>query len=253
MKVIHKKTLPMHKIKIINTKLLTLIFATVMMSGCAFNKQKESDSFEYQEDKPLLPLIGENEAGAEGYYASQSTDANSEELKIEMYPGTGKFINTKAASRVPSVSNFEGEFTLNFEGEEVQEVARLILDGIMHENFVIAPGVSGKVTFSTAKPVNEDQLMSILEMLLGWNGASIVYRENRYLVTPTSKAIKGNLVPRMGPIDLIKGYDVRAIPLQFISPTEMQKLLEPYAKDGSIVSADIFLSRSIPIWVKWIS
>ncbi|MGV6853380.1 MAG: type II secretion system secretin GspD, partial [bacterium] len=219
--------------------LLFISSVIVVLSGCSGIGTKEKDKgYEYQDEKPLLPIVNTESDGNETYYASQPDSNNEGFLDVEKYPGTGEFINVRAASRAPSAIKVEGEVTLNFEGEDVQEVARLILGDIMKENYVIGPGVSGKVTFSTAKPIDEKQLMSVLEMLLGWNGASMIYRDGRYMILPTGKAVKGNLIPRVGSAGLIKGYDVRAIPLKYISATEMQKLLEPYAKDGAILSAD---------------
>jgi general secretion pathway protein D len=34
------------------------------------------------------------------------------------------------------------------------------------------------------------------------------------------------------------GFQVLAVPLNFVSPTEMEKILEPYAKEGAVVKAD---------------
>ena len=36
----------------------------------------------------------------------------------------------------------------------------------------------------------------------------------------------------------MRGYEVRAVPLHFISATEMEKLLKPYARTNAIVNVD---------------
>ena len=46
------------------------------------------------------------------------------------------------------------------------------------------------------------------------------------------------LTPRIAAPNLSKGYEVRVFPLKYISATEMQKLLKPFAKSDAIVSAD---------------
>jgi len=158
----------------------------------------------------------------------------------EIFTGTGQFINEEAAQPVSTPVSADGEIVLNFEGESIQSVVHTILGEVLQETFVIAPGVGGEVTFSTSKPVTREQLMPILELLLRWNGATMVYTEGRYHILPVSEAIAGHLVPQISSSDLARGYEVRAVPLKYIAVTEMAKILEPYVRDGAIVQADEF-------------
>ncbi len=162
--------------------------------------------------------------------------------ETEFYQGAGTFINERAARpRAPALGD-DGEIVLNFEGESIQSVVHTILGEVLGETFVIGPGVSGQVTFATARPVSEEQLMPILELLLRWNGATLVFHEGRYHVLPIDQAIPGHLVPELGGVDQVRGYAVRAVPLEFISPTEMAKILEPYARPNAIVNVDVMRS-----------
>ena len=113
---------------------------------------------------------------------------------------------------------------------------------MLQETFIIGPGVSGEVTFSTSKPVARDELLPLLEMLLQWNGATLVYRNDRYHVLPVANAIKGHLSPQMGSLAQAKGYEVLGVPLEYISATEMAKILEPYVREGAMVQVDQFRS-----------
>jgi len=156
----------------------------------------------------------------------------------ETYPGTGVFINRDAANARPLPPDGEGEVTLNFEGQGIQEVIHAILGHMLQENYVIAPGISGEVTFSTARPVSRDQILPILEMLLRWNGATLIWREDRYHVLPISEAVRGNLTPRIGAEALGRGYQVVGVPLDYIAPSQMVTILEPYAREDAVLSAD---------------
>jgi len=93
--------------------------------------------------------------------ASQAGGVEDVELRL----GEEPFINEDAARRKLSAVSEDGEIVLNFEGESVQSVVHTILGEVLQETFVIGPGVSGQVTFSTSKPVSRDQLMPILELL----------------------------------------------------------------------------------------
>lgn len=158
----------------------------------------------------------------------------------EIFSGTGEFINREAAQPAPPAVSADGEIVLNFEGESIQSVVHTILGEVLQETFVIAPGVSGEVTFSTSKPVSREQLMPVLELLLRWNGATMVYTEGRYHVLPVSDAIAGHLVPQISSSDLARGYEVRAVPLKYIAVSEMAKILEPYVREDAIVQVDEF-------------
>jgi general secretion pathway protein D len=170
--------------------------------------------------------------------ASEAGGVEDVELKI----GEGSFINEQAAQRKLSAVSEDGEIVLNFEGESLQSVVHTILGEVLQETFVIGPGVSGQVTFSTSKPVSRDQLMPILELLLRWNGAAMVFTEGRYHILPIADAIRGNLVPTLSNEDLAMGYEVRVVPLEFIGAQEMATVLEPYVRDGAIVRVDVHRS-----------
>ncbi|GMU43239.1 MAG: type II secretion system secretin GspD [Xanthomonadales bacterium] len=153
-------------------------------------------------------------------------------------PGNGRLIDLEAA-RVPAHRPPEkGKASLNFADLPIADVVKMILGDLLGENYIIAAGVSGTVTFSTARPVTPEQAFSILEMLLSWNNLALVYVDGQYSVVPSATAVRGNLVPRVGPAASARGYEVRAVPLQFIAPTEMEKLLQPYAREGAILKAD---------------
>lgn len=158
-----------------------------------------------------------------------------------LHAGTGELINAPAAA-LPApgrAAEPAGETTFNFEGESLQAVVKAILGDLLQKNYVIAPGVQGTVTLATPSPVNASQAMSLLEMVLGWNNARMIWADGRYNIVPADQAIlSGNLGPHTGPIGNVRGYEVRAVPLRYISATEMEKLLKPYARPSAIVNVD---------------
>ncbi len=152
--------------------------------------------------------------------------------------GNGQLINQRAAALpAPNLSS-AGDATFNFEGESVQAVVKVILGDLLQQNYVIAPNVQGTVTLATPRPVSPAQAVSLLEMVLGWNNARLIWSDGRYNVVPSDQAVPGNLAPRTGSPANARGYEARAIPLKFISATEMEKLLKPYARDKAIIQVD---------------
>lgn len=160
--------------------------------------------------------------------------------KAQLRPGTGVVINrSAAASPPPNLGGTTGETQFNFEGESLHGVIKAILGDMLGQNYVIAPGVQGTVTFATPKGVNAAQAFSLLEMMLGWNNARMIYSDGRYNIVPADQALAtGTVAPRTGSPSNARGFEVRTIPLRYISASEMQKVLEPYARPNAIVSAD---------------
>ncbi|HFL8191236.1 TPA: type II secretion system secretin GspD [Stenotrophomonas maltophilia] len=154
--------------------------------------------------------------------------------------GTGTMINREAArSPAPALHGAStGEATFNFEGESVHAVVKAILGDMLGQNYVIAPGVQGTVTLATPKPVSPAQALNLLEMVLGWNNARMVYSGGRYNIVAADQALAGTVAPSTAPAASARGFEVRVIPLQFISATEMKKVLEPYTRPNAIVNVD---------------
>ena len=154
--------------------------------------------------------------------------------------GSGEVINRSAAARsAPALGGAStGEATFNFEGESLQAVVKAILGDMLGQNYVIAPGVQGTVTLATPKPVSPAQALNLLEMVLGWNNARMVYSGGRYNIVPADQALAGTVAPSTAPAANARGFEVRVIPLRYISASEMKKVLEPYARPNAIVGVD---------------
>lgn len=187
-------------------------------------------------DDPLAGRAAAAQAAeAEG---DAATPAGEPDDGSELTPGTGQVINTRVAATPPPSLDQPGEATFNFEGEPVHAVVKVILGDLLQQNYVIAPGVQGQVTLATPRPVNAAQALGLLEMVLGWNNARLVWMDGRYNVLPTDQAVPGNLAPRTGGAGDARGYEVRAVPLQYISANEMKKVLDPYARPNAVLSVD---------------
>ena len=153
--------------------------------------------------------------------------------------GTGIVIDRAAASAPPpGLGATTGAVTFNFEGESLHAVAKAILGDMLGQNYVIAPGVQGTVTLATPDPVSPAEALSLLEMVLGWNGARLIYSDGRYNIVPAEQGLAGTVAPRTGPATDARGFETRVVPLRYISATEMEKLLEPYARANAIVHVD---------------
>ncbi len=232
--------------------LVSLATSLTVLAGCSSAPTRPS------EDHALhaAPLTADNfgaktavrpeePSKLEGIRLDNDESNKIEPPKPQVEVGTGKFFDEAAARKAPAAPGPEGQVDFNFENNPIQAVVKAILGDLLQQNYTIAPNVGGNVSFSTSRPIRADQAMSVLEMLLSWTGNTLVYRDGRYTVLQIKDALPGNLTPRVAPPKLARGYEVRVFPLRYVSPSEMAKLLKPYAKPDAIVNADT--SRSMMV------
>ncbi|MGH8031239.1 MAG: type II secretion system secretin GspD [Luteimonas sp.] len=189
----------------------------------------------------VAPAQQQGTAGAADRVAPQALpDADADGPRAQIRRGSGQTINrAAAASPPPSIGGSSGEASFNFEGESLQAVVKAILGDMLGQNYVIAPGVQGTVTLATPKPVSPASALALLEMVLGWNNARMIYADSRYSIVPADQALATGTVPtRTGATDGVRGFESRVVPLKYISATEMEKVLKPYARPNAIVSVD---------------
>jgi general secretion pathway protein D len=191
-----------------------------------------------QQDQGNQPMTNAPQSDRDQIDLAGAAGANGEPVE-KMQTGTGQFIKPPATPAPGARSALaDQEVSFNFEATPVPEVVKTILGDLLQETYVIAPGVGGTVTFATARPIKGEQAMAVLEMLLSWSGAALVKKGDSYIVVQTQAAVPGNLSPQVGPLGEARGFDVRAVPLKYISATQMEELLKPYAKQGSVLKAD---------------
>ena len=152
-------------------------------------------------------------------------------------PGTGNFIDLKAATKPAAVVQAApGEVTLNFESADIRDVIKVIFD-TLKENYTVDPQVQGEVTVQTSRPLARDQLLPTLETLLRMNNAVLVREGGINKILPATGVIRqGNLTPRLRGSNV--GYQVRIVPLRYVSAAEMQTIIAPFLAEGGIVRAD---------------
>ncbi len=212
----------------------------LILAACAALPGKHDEDAEEPETRVTGAAVAvEVEEGAELLIGGEQPVVNEQAFSdTERFEGTGVFIDDSATRPRAEPPGEDGEITLNFEGQGIQEVVQAILGQLFRENYTIAPGVSGEVTFSTARPLTRDQVMPVLEMLLRWSGATMIWREGRYHVLPINEAVRGNLVPRFDSDRQGVGYEVMAVPLTYVAPSQMAEILEPYAREDGVFRAD---------------
>lgn len=214
--------------------------ATLLLQGCVNPVQSTS-----QDDR----LIREGLAGTGvdaplpvpgGPLAAPQPGAlvSPQPPRQQIVRGSQQFVGTAAARAPRKVEDPQNKVTFNFSNQPIAAVINTILGDLLQEDFSIAQGVSGEVSFSTAKPVDKGQALSILETLLSWTGNALVRQGERYLVVPAGQAVAGQLTPQRRIPAPGGGLSARLFTLDYISAVEMRKLLTPFARENAFLLVD---------------
>ncbi|WP_043300934.1 type II secretion system secretin GspD [Pseudomonas sp. M47T1] len=221
----------------LRTPLLCLATA-VALGGCA-----TTPDHRFQND-PGLMREGLNGTGDQRQPVADSTPVLSAASngpvapKRQIISGNQRFVRPPAVGKPSADDQGSGDIVFNFTNQPIEAVINTVMGDLLHENYSIAQGVHGDVSFSTSKPVNKKEALSILETLLSWTDNAMIRQGNRYVILPATQAVAGKLVPEMTVSQPSDGLSARLYPLKYISATEMQKLLKPFARDNAFLLVD---------------
>ncbi|WP_458131706.1 type II secretion system secretin GspD [Pseudomonas sp. R3-41] len=211
--------------------------ATILLQGCINPATQQDDR-----------LLHEGLAGTEADNSSvrplgkvaptDNAQVSPQPPRQQIIRGNQHFVSKVAARPERKSEEGQSKVTFNFTNQPIAAVINTILGDLLNEDFSISQGVSGDVSFSTAKPVDKDQALSILETLLSWTNNALVRQGNRYLVVPANQAVAGQLTPQYRMPAPSIGLSAKLFTLDYISAVEMQKLLKPFARENSFLLMD---------------
>ena len=227
--------------------LLALAATTLMLSGCAENGQRQSESAtdsgmgaaqvatgQIQEDpgtsEDELPVRG-------GMHTSAATLAEAgKPAQATVYNGTDRLVRMPKVR--PPVTFYGEDVSLNFEQAPLIEVVHAVMGDILELDYIVDHPIKGEVTLRTRTPVPRDQLLGILESLLEANKALMVRDSSgRYFVSASGQM--GKLQPGVSnPRNKGAGYSTIIVPLKFIGAGNMAEVLRPVADESAFVRID---------------
>nr|WP_256474896.1 type II secretion system secretin GspD [Pseudomonas inefficax] len=152
--------------------------------------------------------------------------------------GDRQFVAKFPARSRSNPAAHEGQISFNFVNQPIAAVINTVLGDVLQADYSISQGVTGEVSFSTAKPVDKGQALSILQTLLAWTDNALVLQDGRYWVVPASQAVAGQLTPQVRVPAPGSGLSARLFVLDYISAVEMRKLLKPFARENAFLLVD---------------
>ncbi|MGE5894752.1 MAG: secretin N-terminal domain-containing protein, partial [bacterium] len=124
---------------------------------------------------------------------------------------------------------------LNFDDADIDTVISTMGD-LLQINYILAPGISGKVTIQSYKKFPVKDLFSIFQSILEMNGLTAVQNKDFYTIMPIDAA-------KQQPLDVEKGREVKMkldssfitqiVPLEFVKASDAVNLLRGLMPRGT--------------------
>ena len=209
-----------------------------LLAACASNPQPQIRHADRLPAGQAGQQAGDGDSGVTGIRKDVMEELGREGPQPVIRRGSAPPINQAAASAAPPTLVSSGQASFNFEGESLHAVVKAILGDMLGQSYSIAPGVGGTVTVATQRPVGAAGALSLLESVLSQNNARMVYSDGRYNIVTADQALTSGVVPRTGSPALARGFESRVVSLRYVSASEMEKILKPYARPNAIVSVD---------------
>ncbi|NBZ90074.1 type II secretion system secretin GspD [Stagnihabitans tardus] len=159
--------------------------------------------------------------------------------------GTDQFFNSSAfADTGPGkavVVPADGEnVQLSLVNATISGAAKAVLGEALKLNYVVADGLEGRVTLQTTAPVPKDTLLELFNAALAANRAQIVQDGN---VVKVVAGTDGNTTFRLAGADGASSSAIMVAPLNFVSASEMVKILQPLIDQG--LKVDVQRQRNL--------
>lgn len=148
----------------------------------------------------------------------------------EIFRGSGRLVGEAPEARVAaSLSDENGEITLNFVNADIADVMKSVLGEFLEINYVIGPEVRGPVTIQTSRPVPRDAVLPVVEQALQLSGFALVRDRQIYRVVPLSEAPREARLTYAGSdrTGASPGFGIEIVPIRYVNASEIQRLLEP--------------------------
>jgi general secretion pathway protein D len=145
-------------------------------------------------------------------------------------PGTESVLAPAAPEHgVRAASEPGGALSFSFTNADVREVAREILGNQLHLGYVVDPKAQASITAQTGAPLPRESVLATLEGILSANGLTMMESNGVWRILPLADAARATLGP---PIAAQPGYGIRALPLKYISASELKGILDPFVPPG---------------------
>ena len=106
--------------------------------------------------------------------------------------GSGRFVGEPPTGSInPSSEDVADGITLNLVNVPAPQAAKTILGDILAVKYTVDPGIEGKITIQTPKPVARSAVIDLFQAALRSNNAALVHARGLYRIVPADQAVIG--------------------------------------------------------------
>jgi general secretion pathway protein D len=149
-------------------------------------------------------------------------------------PG-GPTANFRVASADPAAIVRGDGVELNFEGADIQNVAKTVLGDTLGINFVVDPRVQGNVTLASTGPIPRKDVLPVFESVLRMSNAAVVHEGNLVKIVPVAEAT-GTGAVNIGAGQ--PGFGVSIVPLHYTAAATIARTAENFLSRPGAIKID---------------
>ncbi|WP_316200636.1 MULTISPECIES: type II secretion system secretin GspD [unclassified Bradyrhizobium] len=158
-----------------------------------------------------------------------------------MVEGTGRFVGespTGAVSR--GAEDVADGVTINLAGVPVPQAAKTVLGDILGVKYTVDPGIEGRITIQTPKPVARAAVIDLFQAALRANNAVVVNNRGIYRIVAADQTAVSAAYRTDDPADggEMVGNGLQVVQLKYVSASEIRRVVEPIAPRGGVVRVD---------------
>src|SRR5215813_1498635 len=124
---------------------------------------------------------------------------------------------------------------LNFEGDDIQNVAKTVLGDTLGISFVVDPRVQGNVTLASTGPIPRKDVLPVFESVLRMSNAAVVHEGNLVKIVPVAEA-SGTGAVNIGAGQA--GFGVSIVPLHYTAATTIARTAENFLSRPGAIKID---------------
>ena len=166
--------------------------------------------------------------------------ANTRGGQSTMIEGSGRFVGEPPTGAIGRANDEVTDgVTLNLVNVPAPQAAKTVLGDILAARYTVDPGIEGKITIQTPKPVSRVAVLDLFQAALRANNAALVNNNGQYRIVAADQAIVGaSIRTDDGPDPEQVGSGLQVVQLKYVAASEIRRVLETIAPRGGIVRTD---------------
>ena len=154
--------------------------------------------------------------------------------------GSGRFVGEPPTGAInPSSEDVADGVTLNLVNVPAPQAAKTILGDILAVKYTVDPGIEGKITIQTPRPVAKSAVIDLFQAALRSNNAALVKTNGMYRIAPADQAVVGATIRTEDSPDSEQiGSGLQVVQLKYVAASEIRRVLDTIAPRGGIVRTD---------------